>query len=217
MVCKGKCSQFLNHMVYLDQIAYVFILKFPATGMQNCDEPNVEISQDHKICFKWKICKSKLSRITTFLRFGIQILQDLRVYYNPCVSPICLPRIPSGTGNWLICVYHGSYTLKSVDSYNCIYKNINQIKENPNKVKKRTKIRNIDTIKHRNWPRIPMGTWQLHNWTSQSRAKRSALSQQVTTMYGDGACNLSDKRFINYATNISLWLVRTYKNTIKHM
>ena len=64
-------------MVYLDHIAHVLILKFPTTGMQNCDEPNVEICQDHKIYFKWKICKSKLSRVTIFLRFGIQILQDL--------------------------------------------------------------------------------------------------------------------------------------------
>ena len=41
----------------------------------------------------------------------------------------------------------------------------------------------IDTIKHHTWPRIPMGKWQRHNKTSQTRAKRSALSQQLTTMH----------------------------------
>ena len=41
----------------------------------------------------------------------------------------------------------------------------------------------IDTIKHHTWPKIPMGKWQLHNKTSQTRAKRSALSQQVNPRY----------------------------------
>ena len=41
----------------------------------------------------------------------------------------------------------------------------------------------IDTIKYHTWPRIQMGKWQTHNKTPQTRAKRSALSQQVTTKH----------------------------------
>ena len=41
----------------------------------------------------------------------------------------------------------------------------------------------IDTIKYHTWPRIPMGKWQTHSQTPQTRAKRSALSQQVTTKH----------------------------------
>ena len=41
----------------------------------------------------------------------------------------------------------------------------------------------IDTIKYHTWPRIPMGKWQTHSKTPQTRAKRSALSQQVTTRH----------------------------------
>ena len=37
----------------------------------------------------------------------------------------------------------------------------------------------IDTIKYNTWPRIPMGKYQTHNKTSQTRAKRSALSPQA--------------------------------------
>ena len=44
------------------------------------------------------------------------------------------------------------------------------------KVRKRPKIRN-----RYNRYRIPIEKWQLHNKTSQTRAKRSAFSQQVTT------------------------------------
>ena len=41
----------------------------------------------------------------------------------------------------------------------------------------------IDTTKYHTWLRIPKGKWQTHNWTPQTRAKRSALSQQVTTRH----------------------------------
>ena len=41
----------------------------------------------------------------------------------------------------------------------------------------------IDTIKYQTWPRLPMGKWQTHSKTPQTRAKRSALSQQVTTRH----------------------------------
>ena len=41
----------------------------------------------------------------------------------------------------------------------------------------------IDTIKYHTWSRIPMGKWQTHSQTPQTRAKRSALSQQVTTKH----------------------------------
>ena len=43
-------------------------------------------------------------------------------------------------------------------------------------VRKRTKIKN-------RYNQAPMGIVQRHNYTSQTRAKRSAHSQQVTTRY----------------------------------
>ena len=89
-------------MVYLDQISYVFI----------------ETLLSHWYAKMWPGCWENLKR-RNLLKITISILN-----YKVCKSwvtceSVCsfifFPHISSGTGYWLINVFHGSCTLQSVD------------------------------------------------------------------------------------------------------
>ena len=69
----------------------------------------------------------------------------------------------------------------------------------------------ISTIKYHTWPRIPMVKWQTHSYTPQTRAKRSALSQQVTTRHKltdahKGTRNTRQKKHKRSTKEVAQWL-----------
>ena len=47
------------------------------------------------------------------------------------------------------------------------------------------------TLPYHTWPRIPMGKWQTHSQTPQTRAKRSALTQRMRVKSALGQVGMS--------------------------